>query len=97
MPWESCDSEDDNEREIHSLLIMALQKYKEKERSEQELLMVSKQYEENDRRHSRQSKKDEFDIDNLLIMVSLQYKQKEVVSKSCKHQARKEGRKIKAS
>ena len=44
--WESNDSEEsDSEREIDNLLIIALQQYKEKERSEQKLVMVSQQHE----------------------------------------------------
>ena len=73
-PWESSDSEDDSEREIDNILIMASQQYEEKERSEQHLLMTSQQYEEKD---GRQNEEDELDIDNLLIMASQQYKAKE--------------------
>ena len=42
-------------------MIMVSQQYEEKERSEQELLMVLQQCKEKDR---RQNEKDELDIDN---------------------------------
>ena len=73
-PWESSDSEEDSEREIDSLLIMASQQYEEKETSEQGLLIASQQYKEKD---VRQEDELDFEIDNLLIMASQQYEEME--------------------